>query len=166
MNTKRFAKIAMTAAVYTVVSLALAPFSFGPVQVRISEALTLLPLIWHDAVYALILGCFLTNLLGVAFSVTGPIDILVGTLATGLAAIATYRLRDRKIHGAPVLSILMPVIFNGFLVGLELAWMLNPTEIMMVFPIYALEVAAGELVSVIAGWFLIKQLAKTELFIE
>ncbi|MBO5554765.1 MAG: QueT transporter family protein, partial [Solobacterium sp.] len=49
MTTKRFAKIAMAAALYAAVSLALAPMSYGPIQVRIAEALTMLPLIWQPA---------------------------------------------------------------------------------------------------------------------
>ena len=62
MNTKQMTQIAMVAAVYTVLSVALAPFSYGPIQVRIAEALTLLPLIWQPSIAALTLGCFLTNL--------------------------------------------------------------------------------------------------------
>ncbi|MBR2793641.1 MAG: QueT transporter family protein, partial [Solobacterium sp.] len=120
MNAKKMARIGLIAAVYTVLTLGLAPFSFGPIQVRISEALTLLPLIWKPSIAALTLGCFLSNLLGVALNMTGPIDIVVGTMATFLAAVCTWRLRNNKINGIPVWGILMPVIFNGVFVGLEL----------------------------------------------
>ena len=164
MNSKKIVKIAMVAAVYTVVSLVLAPISYGPIQVRIAECLTLLPLIWMPSIYALTLGCFLTNLLGVAFSVTGPIDIIVGTLATLIASILTYKFKDKTIKNVPVLSILMPVIVNGVLVGIELACMLNPDMIPQMSLIYGLQVAAGELISVVLGWVLIKELEKTELF--
>jgi uncharacterized membrane protein len=64
MNTKTFARVAMIAAVYTVVSLFLAPFSFSNIQVRIAEALTLLPLIYKPSIAGLTIGCFLTNLIG------------------------------------------------------------------------------------------------------
>ena len=166
MNPKRLTKIAAVAAIYTVISLVLAPFSYGPIQVRIAEALTLLPLIWKPGIIALTLGCFLTNFIGVAMHATGPIDIVVGTLATFLAAVCTYKLKDRKVKGIPVLAILMPVLFNGVFVGLELAWILNPGQMWPMALIYGLQVAAGELISVIIGWFIIRQLDKTELFKE
>lgn len=166
MDTKTFTRIAMIAAVYTVISVALAPFSFGPIQVRIAEAMTVLPVLWKPSIYALTLGCFLTNLIGVATNVTGPIDIVVGTLATFLAAICTYRFRNRKINGVPVLSIMMPVIFNAVFVGIELAWMLSPDNMFTMSIVYGLQVAAGELISVIVGWFLVRDLEKREIFKE
>ena len=69
MNTKTFTKVAMIAAVYTVVSLVLAPISYGNIQVRIAEALTLLPLIYEPGIWGVTLGCFLTNLFGVMLGV-------------------------------------------------------------------------------------------------
>ena len=166
MNTKQMTQIAMVAAVYTVLSVALAPISYGPIQVRIAETLTLLPLIWQPSITALTLGCFLTNLIGVHLGVTGPIDILVGTLATFLAAMCTWRFREKTIKGIPVLSILMPVIFNGVFVGLELAWMLNPDNIAAMAVVYGLQVAAGELIAVIIGWLLLPMLKKAQIFGE
>ena len=89
MKTKQMAYIAMIAAVYTAVSLALAPISFGMMQVRIAEALTMLPLIYEPGIWGVTLGCFLTNLLGVMMGInpTGAIDAVVGTLATLGAAV-------------------------------------------------------------------------------
>ena len=166
MNTKQMTQIAMVAAVYTVLSVALAPISYGPIQVRLAETLTLLPLIWQPSITALTLGCFLTNLIGVHLGVTGPIDILVGTLATFLAAMCTWKFREKTIKGIPVLSILMPVIFNGVFVGLELAWMLNPDNIAAMAVVYGLQVAAGELIAVIIGWILLPMLKKAQIFGE
>ena len=166
MDVKKMARIGLIAAVYTVLTLGLAPFSFGPIQVRISEALTLLPLIWKPSITALTLGCFLSNLLGVALNMTGPIDIVVGTLATFLAAICTWRLRNNKINGIPVLGILMPVIFNGVFVGLELAWVMEPDHFLSMAVVFGFQVAAGELISVILGWFLALALEKREIFKE
>ena len=57
MNTKTFAKIAMIAAVYTVLTLALAPISYGNLQIRVSEALTMLPLIYQPSIYAIYKYC-------------------------------------------------------------------------------------------------------------
>ena len=166
MKTKRFAQVAMVAALYAVVTLVFAPLSYGPIQVRISEALTVLPLIWQPAVISLTVGCFLSNLIGVHLGATGPIDIVVGTLATFLAAVCTYRLRNRTIKGVPVLSLLMPVLFNGVLVGLELAWMLNPDQIPSMAVIYGRQVAIGEFISVLIGWLLLPMLKRIEAFRE
>ena len=150
----------------TVVTLVLAPLSYGPIQVRVSEALTVLPLIWQPSIISLTIGCFLSNLIGVHMVTTGPIDIVVGTLATFLAAVCTFKFRDRKVKGVPLLSLLMPVLFNGVFVGLELAWVLNPDNILTMSVIYGVQVAIGELVAVIIGWLILPMLKRIEAFKE
>ena len=165
-NTQTFAKIAMIAAIYTVVSLVLAPFSYGNIQVRIAEALTILPLIYRPSIAGVTLGCFLTNLIGAMMGVnpTGMIDAVVGTAATLFAAILTYQLKDRKIAGIPVLSLMMPVIFNFFFVGMELSVLYFEGNVWLGLLIMGTEVAIGELISVIIGYFLVKALDRTEIF--
>lgn len=165
-NTQTFAKVAMIAAIYTVVSLVLAPFSFGNIQVRIAEALTLLPLIYRPSIAGVTLGCFLTNIIGVMMGVnpTGMIDAIVGTCATLIAALGTYYFRNKTIKGIPVLSILMPVILNFFFVGMELSVLFFDGNIWMGLLIMGTEVAIGELISVIIGYFLIQALKKTRIF--
>lgn len=165
-NTQTFAKIAMIAAIYTVVSLVLAPFTYGNIQVRIAEALTLLPLIYKPSIIGVTLGCFLTNLIGAMIGVnpTGMIDSVVGTTATLLAALLTYYLRDRKLAGIPVWSILMPVVFNFFFVGMELSVLFFEGNVWLGLLIMGTEVAIGELISVILGYFLIRTLEKTDIF--
>ncbi|NCB32691.1 MAG: QueT transporter family protein [Erysipelotrichia bacterium] len=168
MKLKTFAKVAMIAAVYTTVSLALAPISYGPIQIRIAEALTLLPLIYMPSIWGVTLGCFLTNLIGAMMSInpTGVLDVFVGTAATLLAAVCTYELRNLKVKGFPLLSVLMPVIFNFILVGIELGCLYFPNNILFGSLLSGAEVAAGELVSVAAGWFAVKALKKTNIFID
>ncbi|MBQ6452413.1 MAG: QueT transporter family protein [Solobacterium sp.] len=168
MNIKTFTKVAMIAAVYTVISLVLAPFSFGNIQVRIAEALTLLPLIYAPSIWGVTLGCFLTNLIGVLMGVnpTGVLDTVIGTSATLLAALCTYKLRDVKFRDIPVWSILMPVLFNMVFVGIELGFILFPESIVTGSIICGLEVAAGELISVVIGWYIIKLLDRTGIFRE
>ena len=165
-HAQTFAKIAMIAAIYTVVSLVLAPFSYGNIQVRIAEALTILPLIYRPSIAGVTLGCFLTNLIGAMMGVnpTGMIDAVVGTAATLFAAILTYQLRDRKIAGIPVLSLMMPVIFNFFFVGMELSVLYFEGNVWLGLLIMGTEVAIGELISVIIGYFLVKALDRTEIF--
>lgn len=165
-DTLTFVRIAMIAAVYTVVSLALAPISYGNIQVRIAEALTILPLLYKPSIYGVTLGCFLTNLLGAFMGVnpTGFIDAIIGTLATFLAAECTYMLKDKTVKGFPLWSVLMPVIFNFFFVGAELAVLYFEGNVVFGTLIMGSEVAVGELISVILGWLLLKPLGKTNLF--
>ena len=161
-----FVRVAMIAAIYTVISLVLAPFSFGNIQVRIAEALTILPLFYKPSIYGVTLGCFLTNLLGAMLGVnpTGLIDVVIGTLATFLAAECTYYLKEKLIHGVPVWSILMPVVFNFLFVGTELAVLFFEGSLFLGIVIMGTEVAIGELISVIVGYFLSRALAKRNLF--
>lgn len=165
-DTLTFVRIAMIAAVYTVVSLALAPISYGNIQVRIAEALTILPLLYKPSIYGVTLGCFLTNLSGAFMGVnpTGFIDAIIGTLATFLAAECTYMLKDKTVKGFPLWSVLMPVIFNFFFVGAELAVLYFEGNVVLGTLIMGSEVAVGELISVILGWLLLKPLGKTNLF--
>mgnify|MGYP004518524499 FL=1 len=165
-DTLTFVRIAMIAAVYTVVSLALAPISYGNIQVRIAEALTILPLLYKPSIYGVTLGCFLTNLLGAFMGVnpTGFIDAIIGTLATFLAVECTYMLKDKTVKGFPLWSVLMPVIFNFFFVGAELAVLYFEGNVVLGTLIMGSEVAVGELISVILGWLLLKPLGKTNLF--
>lgn len=168
MEMKRFARIAMIAAVYTAVCFipALSIIAFGPLQVRIAEALTMLPLIYKPSIIGVTLGCFLTNLLGAVTGAnpTGLLDSVLGTSATLLAAYFTWKLRDKKIRGIPVWSILMPVIFNFFIVGAELAYLFMPDNFFAGLLINGSSVAVGELISVILGYALVMQLDKTHLF--
>ena len=62
------------------------------------------------------------------------------------------------------MSILMPVIFNAVIVGIELGILFFPDNVLTGSLICGLEVGAGELISVILGWFLIKALKRTEIF--
>ena len=86
------AQAAMIAAIYVVVTLVFAPFSYGEVQVRLSEALTILPVFTPAAIPGLFIGCLISNILG------GCIipDIIFGSLATLLGAIFTYMLRKQN----------------------------------------------------------------------
>lgn len=165
-NMLTFVRVAMIAAIYTVVSLALAPITYGNIQIRIAEALTILPLIYKPSIYGVTLGCFLTNLIGAMMGVnpTGMIDAVIGTLATFLAAVCTYALRDKTVKDIPVWSILMPVIFNFFFVGAELSFLFFEGNRMLGLLIMGTEVAIGELVSVIVGWFLTRVLKRHKIF--
>ena len=137
---------AAIAALYAVLTVALHPLSYGQIQCRVSEALTILPVRKRSAIAGLTLGCAIANTIGIMMSVDslGIPDVLFGTLATLLAAIATRLVRNIRIKGVPFLGALMPVISNGLIIGAELRLILG-----LPFWASAMWVAVGELISVV-----------------
>lgn len=103
---------AVIAALYCALTLLLLPFSYGLAQVRVSEALTILPYFSAAAPQGLLVGCVLANLLGGA----SIFDVIFGSLATFLAAWCSRALRRYKW-----LVPLPPVLFNAVIVGYLLA---------------------------------------------
>ncbi len=117
ISVRSLSRAALIAAAYTVLSVATAPIAFGAVQVRIAEALTLLPVIMPEGLAGVVVGCLLTNMWGVASgaNILGAADVFLGTAATLCAALCTRRLKNR-----PVLAAIPPVVFNAIVVGGEL----------------------------------------------
>ncbi len=162
-NTVRFiTESGIIAALYAVLTLCFAPLSFGPVQLRISEALTVMPVLTAAGVPGLAVGCLVSNIVGVGMGITGPVDIIFGTAATLLAAIVTRLLRNTaKIGSIPILSLLSPVLFNALIVGAELSIFFGAGT----FVYCAAAVGIGELAVVgAAGTLLLVSLRKTGLF--
>lgn len=116
LSVKRLVTCGLIAALYVVLCLALAPFSYGAVQVRVAEALCLLPVFGAEYIVAVTLGCFLANLFG-----STVLDVVFGTLATLLACLCTYRLRHLRVRGLALPASLPPVLFNAVIVGLEIS---------------------------------------------
>lgn len=87
------------------------------VQFRMSEALTMLCVFTPSAIPGLTIGCLFANIISVGAL---PVDMIMGTLATFLATLSMYKLRNVRIKGMPILSALMPAIFNGVIIGLEI----------------------------------------------
>jgi uncharacterized membrane protein len=113
LSTKFIAQVSIIAALYAVVTILLAPLSYGPIQVRVSEALTVLPYLTPAAVPGLFLGCLVANIYGGL----GLPDIIGGSLCTLLAAFLTYLLsKTRK----PILAPVPPVVVNSLGVSLYL----------------------------------------------
>ena len=117
---KRLVTSALLAAIYSVLALALPLLSFGPVQFRVSEALTLLPVFSPVAGVGVTVGCLITNTIGFLMGVTFPQDILFGTLATLVGCVFTWLLRGIRFRGLPVLSALAPVVSNTLIIGWEI----------------------------------------------
>ena len=154
LSVRRLVRCAVIAAVYVVVCLVLAPFSYGAVQVRVAEALCLLPVFGAEYIVGVTLGCFLANLLG-----STVVDVVFGTLATLLACLVTYKLRDIRGKGLAIPASLPPVVFNMIIVGaFEITFFFSdgaPTAMLAVFN--AVTVGIGELIScTILGVALVK----------
>lgn len=140
---------AIIGAIYVVITLLFAPVSFGEVQIRISEALTILPYFTPAAVPGLFVGCIIANLFGGAL----PADILFGSLATLIGAVFTYKLRRNK-YLAPIPPIMANTIIIPFV--LQYCYGIN-----LPLPILMLTIGAGEIVSCgIFGMILLNTLSK------
>lgn len=149
-KSKKLSRQAMIAAIYTVLSVALSAISYGPVQIRVSEAMTLLPVFGFGNVWGVTLGCFMTNLVGMftGANILGALDILFGTFATFVAAVLSYLVRNIRFKNLPVLSVVPPVLVNAAVIGWELCVLINNGSFSaVVFFAQAASVAAGQLLS-------------------
>jgi len=136
-------RAAVIAALYVSFCLVFAPISYGPVQVRISEALTLLAVFSPEAIIGVTVGCFLSNMIASA-----PIDMLVGTLATLIAGLCTYRMRHLRVKGLAVIPSLPPILINAVVIGAELTVLYFPAgSSPAVWLINMASVGAGQVVS-------------------
>lgn len=144
MNTKRLVRAAMVAAIYVVLCLVLAPFSYGAVQVRLAEMLCLLPVFGAEYIVAVTLGCFLANLLGSTL-----VDVVFGTAATLMACLVTYAVRKVRVGGLAIPAAVPPIVSNAVIVGaLELTFFLpGVTGTAALAAWNALTVGIGEVVS-------------------
>ena len=141
---------AMIAAIYVVLTMVFAPFSFGEVQIRIAEALTILPAFTPAAIPGLFIGCLMGNILGGAIL---P-DIIFGSIATLIGAICTYQLREKHPLFAPV----PPIVANIIIVPLVLRYGYG-----ILLPLWSivLSVGIGEILSCgVIGMFLYGSLHK------
>ncbi len=135
------------AALYVVLTVFVSAFNLasGAIQVRLSEALCILPCFTLSAVPGLTVGCFLANL----FTGAPVWDVIFGTLATLIGGIFTYLLKKHKF-----LSTLPPVIANALIIpfvlcyayGLNGVWVFGGVDLSLLF--YAFTVGLGEVISV------------------
>ena len=162
----RIATAAIVAAAYAALTIALAPISYGAVQFRVSEALTILPFFMPCTVWGLWVGCLLANIY------TGSVvDILFGSLATLLAALFTARFgKKESTVRTRILACLMPVVFNAVIVGAVLTWgyrIQTFADPLLSFGFNALTVGLGEAgVLYLIGYTLLRQLPKIKSFRE
>ncbi|HOJ92160.1 MAG TPA: QueT transporter family protein [Dictyoglomaceae bacterium] len=110
MSSKKIARVGIYAAIYAALTIILSPISYGPIQVRVSEFLTLFPFIDPLAIPGVFIGCIIANL----FSPGGWIDIILGSLFTLVAAYLTQKMPSIYLTPIP------PILINAFGISLYL----------------------------------------------
>ena len=111
LTTKKLCRAGVIAALYAAITFAFSSLSYGPLQIRPAEALTILPLFFAESVPALFVGCLIANLL----SPYGFIDIAVGSLVTLIAAVFT-----RLLKKYPPAGFIPPIVLNATI--LPIVW--------------------------------------------
>ncbi len=113
------AVIAALYATLTILQNVLLPGSASlAVQFRVSEVMTVFALFTPAAIPGLTIGCIIANIS--SLSSLGPYDLIFGSLASLVAAIFMYLLRNKRLFGLPIWSALMPALANGLIVGFEI----------------------------------------------
>lgn len=126
LGAERVARIGVIAAIYAAATLVailfLGGLAWGPLQFRVSEAVTVLALFTADAIPGLTLGCVIANAANIVLGGTGTLgllDVVFGSFATFLGALFTWKMRNR-----PAVALLGPVLANAFVVPAYLPVML------------------------------------------
>lgn len=140
-STRYLTQAAIIAALYAVLThlqnLLLPGSATWAIQMRLSEALCVLALFTPAAIPGLTLGCLIFN---ITYAAALPLDFVLGSAATLLAAEGMWLTRRITVHGYPLLAMLMPAIANAILVGWELTVYIGGG-----FGLNALYVALGEI---------------------
>jgi len=168
INIRKIVFAGVIAALYAALTIAIAPLSYGPLQLRIAEVLCILPFFFPVAVPGLFIGCAIANLL----SPYGMLDVVAGSLASLIAAICTMLIgrmsRNRESLTVKALACFPPVIFNAIIIGALIAfYMVQFNEADLFFPAFianGLWVGLGQLVVLYAiGLPLMIYLPKTNI---
>lgn len=144
----RITQGAVIAALYVVLTLVFAPISFGPVQVRIAEALCILPMFTPAAIPGLFIGCLIANLIGGGIM----LDVIFGSIATLIGAVFGYMLRSNRW-----LVPLPAIIANTLIVPFVLRYGYGVVDIAI--PVLMFQIMVGE----IAGCFVLGEILCTAL---
>ncbi|HPL52652.1 MAG TPA: QueT transporter family protein [Bacillota bacterium] len=131
-NNRHLVHAALIAAVYAVLTIAFAPLSYGQIQVRFAEALTILPFFTPAAIPGLFIGCIVANIFGPG----GVPDVIFGSAASLISAYLSYKMPVKWLVPLP------PVVVNGIIIGYLLKYLYQ-------LPLFATMgwVALGELIS-------------------
>jgi uncharacterized membrane protein len=138
----RLAKTGIIASIYIVATMCLPFASYGSIQLRFSEALTILPLFMPESIVGLFIGCLIANIIG-----NGVLDVVFGSLATLIAGILTYFI-GKLIKNEAVRFIvggLPPVIVNAFIIPFTF---LAITELESLYWLNVLTIFIGQFLAV------------------
>ncbi len=167
INTRNLITAAVVGALYAVLTMVLAPISYGALQFRVSEVLCILPFFIPSTAWGLFVGCIVANLMSTA----GILDVVFGSLATLITCLCiAWCGKMGNTLKARLIACFMPVVWNGLIVGATLTIALaglNPLTQFGAFLIYAGQVALGELgVMYLIGLPLMTYLPKQRFFSE
>ena len=154
---RQLAIAGIIAGIYAALTLLLPIPQYHGIQLRVAEAMTLLPFLFPGAIPGLAVGCFLANLLGSPF----VLDWIFGTLATLLAALWTRRMPNKWLAALP------PVLCNAVIVGAEIAYftLMDGGAFWAAYGFNALTVGLGEALSCyLLGGLLLRWLKNSRLF--
>ncbi len=143
-RTKYIVNGAVIAAIYAALTYLSNIFglAYGPIQLRLSEVMCILPIFTPAAVPGLAVGCFIANM--GSFNVA---DLLFGSIASLGAAWLTYALREKTVKGFPVFSFLPPVIVNALVIGFEIAvFYLKADNFLWAFLISFLQIGISQII--------------------
>ena len=116
--------------------------AYGPIQLRLSEILSILPIFTPAAISGLSVGCFIANI-----GSFNAADLLFGTLATAGAAYLTYFLRDKRVKGFPIFAFIPPIIVNALAIGFEISvFYLKSDNFLWGFLVSFLQVGLSQLI--------------------
>lgn len=150
-KTKYLVQSAMIAAIYVVITLAFKPISYGLMQIRVSEALTILPFFTPAAIPGLAIGVLISNLIGPY----GILDVVLGTTATLIAAILSYKMPKMVLVPIP------PIVVNALIIGPMLYYILIAEQVKVHLIAAILWVGLGQIIACYGlGYPLLKVLEK------
>lgn len=151
VSVKSIAFNGIIAAIYVVLTIVTAPFSYGQIQFRVAEMLCILCFFRKDAVIGLTAGCLIANI----GSSVGAIDMLFGTAATLIACLGMAFCKQLLV------AIFLPIVVNAFVVGAELYFFLE-------LPFWAnvMWVGIGESAVLIVGYIIMLCIKKKTKFYE
>ena len=150
LSLKHIADNGIVIAAYIALTFLTYPIAFGAIQFRVAEMLIFLCFFRKDFIFGLTLGCLISN-----FASFNPVDILFGTLATVLACLCVIFSKHMFI------GIIAPTLFNAFIIGAELYFVLHEP-----FWLSVLTVGLGECAVLILGYILFRNIGKKKWFLE
>ena len=164
LTSRNIAICGIIAAVYTAICVVIPFISYGPLQVRVAEALTILAVMSPIGIWGVTLGCALANMYGwmTGVNLLGYMDIFFGTAASFIAAVMSWHLRHLRFMGLPLASTIPPVLVNALIIGAQIAFVYN-----MPFYAAAFSVMIGQLVACVGmGLMLFKALERRNITIR